>query len=110
LPLFGCLGLWPNGHFRAGAVFQVAIEICRVLASRKAVEKRPLGGRDQILNHLGYCVTVMTGEASELRLGLNTDEELDALLGAVETEMTVTVALLLLGGGECCHGGLLVTV
>ena len=99
-------GLWPGGHFPAGAVFD-AIEICGVLASREPVEKRPLGGRDQILDHFGYCVTVMTGEASELRLGLNTDEELDALLGAVEAEMTFTVALLLLGGGE--KGGQFVT-
>jgi len=103
LLLFGRLALWLGGYFPASAVVQVAIEICGVLASREPFKERPLGGRDQILDHLGYCVTVMTGEASELRLGLNADEELNALLGAVEAEMTLAVALLLFSGGEC-HG------
>ena len=89
----------------------------RVIAGRYNLQ-HPIGrgamgvvwrARDQILDRLGYRVTVMAGEASELRLGLNADEELDALLGAVEAEMTLAVALLLLGRGQC-HGGLPVTV
>jgi len=78
-------------------VVLVAVEVCDVLASREPVEERLLGGRDQILDHLGYRVTMMAGEPSELRLGLNADKELDAFLGAVQAEMTLAVALLLLG-------------
>ena len=54
-----------------------------------------------MLDHLGYRVTVMMGEASELRLGLHADEELNALLGAVDTEIVLAIALLLLGRGQC---------
>jgi len=104
LSLFRCLALWSGGRVAAGPVVQVAVEIWGVPASREPVKERLLGGRDQILDRLGYRVTVMAGEASELRLGLNADEELDALLGAVEAEMTLAVALLLLGRGQC-HGG-----
>jgi hypothetical protein len=39
---------------------------------------------------------MVPGETAELRLGLNTDEELDAILGA-HTEMTFAVVLLFLG-------------
>jgi hypothetical protein len=44
-----------------------------------------------------------------LRLGLDADEELNALLGAVDTEMALAIALLLLGRGQC-QSILLVTV
>jgi hypothetical protein len=40
---------------------------------------------------------MVAGEPPELRLGLNADEELDALLGAMEAKMALTIALLFLG-------------
>ena len=51
--------------------------------------------------HFGYCVTVMARKPSELRLFLHADEELNALLGAVNTEMALVIAPLLLGRGQC---------
>jgi hypothetical protein len=42
------------------------------------------GVSGQILDHLGYCVTVVAGEASEPYPCLNADEKLNALLRAMD--------------------------
>jgi hypothetical protein len=46
----------------------VTVEIGGALAGRKPSEERALGVSGQILDHLGYCVTVVAGDASELCL------------------------------------------
>jgi hypothetical protein len=56
----------------------VAVEIGGALARRKPVEECAFGVSGQILDHLGYCVTVVTGEASELCPCLNVGEGLCA--------------------------------
>jgi hypothetical protein len=87
----------------------VAVEIGGSLAGRKPVEECTFGVSGQILDHLGYCVTVMAGETPELYPCLNADEELDALLRAMDAEMAFAIALLLLGRGQS-HERPLVTV
>lgn len=95
--LFRRPGFAPGGWLVTGGVLRAAVEIGGVLARRKPFEEPAFGVRGQLLDHIGYCVTVMAGEACELGLGLNADEELDALLGAVDAEMALAIALLLLG-------------
>ena len=68
-----------------------------MLTCRQLIEDCAVGILDQILDDFGYCVTVMARKPSELRFGLDVDEELNALLGAVDTEMTLAIAPLLLG-------------
>jgi hypothetical protein len=55
-----------------------------------------IGFGNQILNHLGQHVTVVPGETGELRFGWSADEELDALLVAVN-EMALAVTPLFFG-------------
>jgi hypothetical protein len=83
-----------------GGVPVLPVEIGRALAGRKLVDECAFGVSGQILDHLGYCVTVVAGEASELCPCLNADEKLNALLRAVDAEMTLAIALLLLGRGQ----------
>jgi hypothetical protein len=71
---------------------RVAVEISGVLACREPVEDRPVGVFGQILDDPRYCVTVMARKPSELRFGLHVDEDLDALFGAVDTQMAQTIA------------------
>jgi hypothetical protein len=64
----------------------------------------PLDVRHPTTKHkIGYRVTVVESEAFELSLGLNTDEEWDTLLAAVDAEMALAIALLLLGRGQSHH-------
>jgi hypothetical protein len=84
----------------AGGVLVVAVEIGSALAGRKPVEECAFGVSGQVLDHSGYCVTVVAGEASEPSPCLNADEKLNALLGAVDAEMALAIALLLLGRGQ----------
>lgn len=91
-------GLVPDG--RLVTTLLVAVEIGGVLVGRKPVEEGAFGVCGQLLDHFGYRVTVVASEASELCLGLNADEELDALLGTVDAKMAIAIALLLLGRGQ----------
>ena len=83
-----------------GGVVVVAVEIGGAVAGRKPVEECALGVSGQILNRPGYCVTVAASEASELYPCANADEKLNALLSAVDAEMTLAIALLLLGRAQ----------
>jgi hypothetical protein len=83
-----------------GGVLAVAVEIGGALPGRKPVEECAFGVSGQILDHLGYCVTVVAGEASEPCPCLNADEKLNALLRAVDAEMALAIALLLLCRGQ----------
>jgi hypothetical protein len=67
-----------------GGVLVVAVEIGGAVAGRKPVEECAFGVSGQILDHLGYCVTVVASEASELCPCVNADEKLNALLRAVD--------------------------
>ena len=90
----------PGGRFVIRCALSVAVEVDRVLFRRKPVEDRSFGVSGELLDHLGYRVTVVESEAFELCLGLNADEELDTLLAAVDAEMALAIALLLLGRGQ----------
>jgi hypothetical protein len=58
---------------------------------RGSVSRSALAVGGDLLDHRGYCVTVMAGEVSKLGLGVNADEELDAQLGAVDAEMALAM-------------------
>jgi hypothetical protein len=88
------------GVLVTGGMLVVAVEIDGAPAGRKPIEECAFGVSGQILDHLGYCVTVVAGQASELCPCLNADEKLNALLRAVDAEMALAIALLLLGRGQ----------
>jgi hypothetical protein len=90
----------PGVVVTGGVLVVVAVEVGSALAGRKPVEEYTFGVSGQILDHLGYRVTVVAGEAPELCPCPNADEELDALLRAVDAEMALAIALLLLGRGQ----------
>jgi hypothetical protein len=86
-----------------GLVERVPVVVSLVVLPRKLVDEQSFGFCGEVLDQLGYSVTTMTGEASELGFGVNADEELDAFFAAVEAEMALAIAALLFGGGQC-HG------
>jgi hypothetical protein len=79
----------------------LAVKIGAVLRPWEAVEEFAFGIDSQGLDHLGYCVIMMSSKTAQLCLGLNADEELDPILGTVNAEMALTVTVLFLGWGQC---------
>jgi len=78
-----------------------AVKIGAVLRPREAVEEFAFGIDSQRLDRLGYGVTMMSSKTAQLCLGLNADEELDAILGTVNAEMALAITALFLGCGQC---------
>jgi hypothetical protein len=89
----------PDG-FVTGRSLPAAVEICGLLFRWKPVEEHSFCVSGELLNHVGYCVTIVESEAIELCFGVNADKELDALLATINAEMALAIAPLLLGRAQ----------